>query len=42
MEIEKQVYRFNWAFAVVLILAAAFDIALVWSFARLLMFLRSL
>ena len=41
-DIEKQVYRFNWYFAALLIVAALFDIALVWSFARALLYLRTL
>lgn len=42
METDKEVQRFNWHFALLLAVAALADIALVWAFARFLMFLRSL
>jgi hypothetical protein len=42
VDIEKEVLRFNRCFAVVLAVAAVFDIALVWGFVRVFMFLRSL
>jgi hypothetical protein len=42
MEIEKEIYRFNWSFAIVMVFAVAIDLALLWGFVRAYMFLRSL
>ena len=34
MEIEKEVLRFNWSFAIVMVFAVAFDLALIYMFLR--------